>query len=88
MGSRSFHGEPHLQRDLPVRHLIFVDVTAGFDDLKPAEIFDGFARAFERGVNGVLDAFGGRAGEFDVFIDAVFHEAMGVRCWVITLREE
>jgi hypothetical protein len=52
--------------------LILLDAPAGFDNLEPAQVLNGFASAFERGIDGILDAFGRGAGEFDEFIDFVF----------------
>ena len=37
-------------------------------------LLNGLAGTFERGVDGVLDALGRSAGEFDEFIDFVFHK--------------
>jgi hypothetical protein len=69
----AFHGEADFDGYLPVIHLSLGDVAACFDHLKPAQVFDGFVRALNGLVNGVLDGTGGGAGEFDEFIDWVFH---------------
>jgi hypothetical protein len=68
-----FHGEADFDGHLPVIHLSLVDIAARFDHLKPAQVLDGFVRAFNGLINGVLDGSGGGAGEFDEFIDVVFH---------------
>ena len=39
----------------------------------PAQVLDGFVRALNGLVHRVLDGRGGGAGEFDEFIDRVFH---------------
>jgi hypothetical protein len=49
------------------------DVAARFDHLKPTQVLDGFVRTFNGLVHRVLDGRGGSAGEFDEFIDRVFH---------------
>ena len=54
-------------------HLPLVDGAARFDHLEPAQVLDGFVGAFNGLVNGVLDRSGRGAGEFDEFIDVVFH---------------
>jgi hypothetical protein len=41
--------------------------------LKPAQVLDGFVRPFDGGFHGVLNGSGGSAGEFDEFIDGIFH---------------
>jgi hypothetical protein len=41
--------------------------------LKPAQILDGFVRAFNSFVNGVLHRGGGGAGKLDEFVNVVFH---------------
>jgi hypothetical protein len=51
----------------------FFDVAARFDHLEPAEVFDGLVRPLQGVFHGLLDGFGGSAGEFDEFIDGVFH---------------
>jgi hypothetical protein len=38
-----------------VLHLALVDRAARLDDLKPAEVLEGFVRTFERGADGILD---------------------------------
>ena len=67
-------GETHLDGDLPLIDLVLVDAPAGFDDLEPAQVLKGPAGAFERGVDGMLDALGRGAGEFNELIDFVFHK--------------
>jgi len=56
-----------------VMHLSLFDVASRFNHLKPAQVLDGFVRAFDGRFNGILNGSGGRAGEFDEFIDGVFH---------------
>ena len=68
-----FHGEPDFDGHLPVIHLPLVDVAARFDHLEPAQVLDGLVRAFNGLINGVLDGSGRGSGEFDEFIDVVFH---------------
>jgi hypothetical protein len=69
----AFHGEADFDGHLPVVYLPFVDTSAGFDHLEPAQVLDGFMRALNSLLNRVLDRGGGSAGEFDEFIDVVFH---------------
>jgi len=38
-----------------VIHLSLVDIAARFNHLKPAKVFDGFVRALNGLVNGILD---------------------------------
>jgi hypothetical protein len=54
-------------------HFSLCDVAACFDDLKPAHILDGFVRALDGLLHGILHGEGGSAGEFNEFIDGVFH---------------
>ena len=54
-------------------HLSLVDIAARFDHLEPAQVLDGFVRPLNGLTNGVLDGGGRGAGEFDEFIDVVFH---------------
>jgi len=68
-----FHGEADFDGHLPVIHLSLVDIAARFDHLEPAQVLDGFMRALYGPGNSVLDGSGGGAGEFDKFIDVVFH---------------
>jgi len=72
-GSELLDGETDLYRDLPMINLVFINAPAGFDYLEPAQVLDGFPCAFQRGVDGVLNACSGGAGNFDDFIDLVFH---------------
>ena len=69
----TFHGEADFDSHLPVIHLSPVDTAARFDHLEPAQVLDGFVRALNGLINGVLDGSGRSAGEFDEFIDRVFH---------------
>src|ERR1035441_6670193 len=68
-----FHGETDFDGHLPVMHLSSNDVAARFDHLEPAQILDGFVRAFYGLGNSVFDGSGGSARKFDEFIDGVFH---------------
>src|ERR1019366_6310203 len=71
---RSFlHREASLDRHLPMMHFPLFDVAARFDHLKPAEVLDGFVCPFNGCFNGLLNGISGGAGEFDEFIDGVFH---------------
>jgi hypothetical protein len=69
----AFHGEADFDGYLPVMHLSLGDVAARFDHLKPTQVFDGFVCPLNGLVNGILNGSGGSAGEFDEFIDWVFH---------------
>ena len=62
-----FHGEADFDGHLPVIHLSLVDIAARFGHLEPAQVLDGFVRAFNGLINGVLDGSGRGAGEFDEF---------------------
>ena len=71
---RSFiHGEADFDGHLPVMHFALFYVAARFNHLKPPQILDGFVRAFNRLAHRVFNGSGGGAGEFDEFIDGVFH---------------
>jgi hypothetical protein len=54
-------------------HLSLFKIAARFDYLKPTQVLDGFMRPLNGIVHGVLDGCCGSAGEFDEFIDRVFH---------------
>ena len=54
--------------------LIRLNTPAGFDNLEPTQVLYGLAGAFDCGVDGLLDASGRGAGEFDLFIYFVFHK--------------
>ena len=54
-------------------HLSLVDAAARFDHLEPAQVLDGHMRAFDGLINGILDRSGRGAGEFDGFVEVVFH---------------
>jgi hypothetical protein len=74
LNSRPFsvlHREADLDRHLPVLNLPLVDVAARLDHLEPAQVLDGFVRAFDGLFNGVLDGSSRSAGEFDEFIDVI-----------------
>ena len=76
---RSFlHREASLDRHLPMMNFSLFDVAARFDHLKPAEVLDGFVCPFNGCFNGLLNGISGGAGEFDEFIDGVFHNYGGV----------
>lgn len=49
------------------------DAAAGFEDLKPAQVLDGLMSAIDGLVHGILDARGRSSGEFDTFVDGIFH---------------
>ena len=68
-----FHGEADFDGHLPVIHLSLGDTAARFDHLEPAQVLDRFVRALNGPGNSVFDGSGGGAGEFDEFIDVVFH---------------
>jgi hypothetical protein len=71
-----FHGEADFDGHLPMIQLSLVDASARFDHLEPAQVFDCFIRAFNGFINGVLDGVRRRAGEFDEFINVIFHGHM------------
>ena len=50
------------------------DIAAGFDDLEPGQVLDGFVSAFYGVGDRVFDGCGGGAGEFDEFIDRVIDD--------------
>jgi len=54
-------------------HLSLVDGAARFHHLEPAQVLDGFVRAFNGLINGVLNGSGRGAGDLNEFIDVVFH---------------
>ena len=54
-------------------HLSFFDIAARFNHLKPPQVLDGFVRAGNGFADRVLNGSVGRAGEFDEFIDWIFH---------------
>jgi len=68
-----FHGEADFDGHLPMIQLSLVDISARFDHLEPAQVFDRLVRALNSFFNGVLDGSGRGAGEFDEFIDVVLH---------------
>jgi hypothetical protein len=60
-------------------HFALDDVAARFNHLKPAQmkpaqILHGFMRPLDGRLDRVLDGLGGSAGEFDGFIDGIFHK--------------
>jgi hypothetical protein len=67
------YGETDLDGDLPMFDPVLLDAPAGLDHLEPAQALNGLAGALERGVDGILDALGRGAGEFDERIDFVLH---------------
>ena len=69
----AFYGEADFDGHLPVFHLSLVDIAARFDHLEPAQVLDSLVCALNGPANSVLDGGGGGAGEFDEFIDVVFH---------------
>jgi hypothetical protein len=54
-------------------HVSLGDVAARFDHLKPAQVLDGLVRPLNGLINGILNGIRGSAGEFDEFIDGIFH---------------
>jgi hypothetical protein len=72
-GRSSIHGKADFEGHLPVMHFSIFDAAARFDHLKPAQVLNGFMRPFNGRGNGILHGSGGGAGEFDEFIDGVFH---------------
>ena len=69
-------GETGFDGDLPVVDGAVFDMAAGFDDLEPAEVADGFAGALDGVFDCGLDATRGGADEFDEFVGVFAH---GVR---------
>jgi hypothetical protein len=68
-----FHGEADFDGHLPVMHFSLGDVAARFDHLKPTQVLDGSVRPLNGLINGILNGIRGSAGEFNEFIDWVFH---------------
>src|ERR1043165_2925726 len=83
--SRPYQELLHLESDfyghLPMSHLVLGDIAAGFGNLKPAQVLDRFAGTRQGGVHGVLDGLAGGAGQFDLFIDFVFHKGWRVELY-------
>ncbi len=73
LGGR-FQLEADLEGDLPVVNLALFDAAAGFDDLKPAHVFDGLMGEIDGLVHGILDARGRSSGELNTFVDGIFHD--------------
>ena len=67
------YGEADFNGHLPMLHFPLVDIAARFDHLKPRQIFDGFMGPGNGLANGVLNGSRGGAGQFDEFIDVIFH---------------
>ena len=69
--------EPYLHCDLPVIHLVVLNVTAHFADFKPAHIAYCLARAVDRIVHRVFNAGGRGADQLDLFVDVITHKFSG-----------
>jgi len=54
-------------------YFIVFDVAARFHHLEPPQVLDGLVRAFNGVIYRILDGSAGGAGEFDDFIDWIFH---------------
>ena len=76
-GNLAFDRETDFDRHLPVMHLALRNVPTGFDDLKPGESFDRLVSASDGVVHGVFHGFAGCAGEFDEFVNGIFHIGNG-----------
>jgi hypothetical protein len=74
--SSGFHGKSDFDGHLPMVQLSLVNISARFDHLEPGQVLDRFVRAFNGFINGVLDGARRGAGEFDEFINVVFHAIM------------
>ena len=84
---RSFiHGEADFDSHLPVMHFPLFNVATRFDHLKPPQVLDGFVRALNGLTHRVFNGNGGGAGEFDDFIDGVFHIERFRYSWVVALE--
>src|ERR1043166_6407262 len=66
--------EPELQSNLPIRNLLLLNATAGFDDLKPIEVMKGFRSFRDRGLDHIFDTSCRRAGQFNLFVDVFAHK--------------
>eukprot|EP00388_Colpodella_angusta_P013488 GDKJ01033863.1.p1 GENE.GDKJ01033863.1~~GDKJ01033863.1.p1 ORF type:complete len:106 (-),score=9.96 GDKJ01033863.1:167-484(-) len=60
--------EADFERYLEVRSLAVLDVATGVDHFKPFQVLDALVRFSQRIVDGVLDAAGGRADQFDFLV--------------------
>jgi hypothetical protein len=72
--SSIFYGEADFEGYLPAMNFSLFDVATRFNYLKPAQVLDGFVRAFDGGLNRILNGNDGGASEFDELIDGVFHK--------------
>ena len=68
-----FHLKTDFDRYLPVLDLSLVYRAARFDHLKSAQILYGFVGLFNGFSNSIFNGSRGSAGEFDEFVDMVFH---------------
>jgi hypothetical protein len=73
-----FHHESDLDGHLPVLHFSFFEVPAGFNHLKPGQIFDGFMSPADGLGHGILHGFSGSAGEFNQFVNVFIHIRLGL----------
>lgn len=69
----AFHGETDFDRHLPVIYFALIDLTSRFNHLKPAQLLDGFVRTLDGCIDRLFNGVGRCAGEFNEFIDFVFH---------------
>jgi hypothetical protein len=72
-------GETDLDGDLPMFNGILVDVAPHLFHFKPAESMQGFARAFERLIDGLFNRLGGRPRQFNDFVNVIFHNGSKIR---------
>ena len=68
-----FNGGADFHSHLPVVHLSLVNTAPRLNDLEPAQVFTGFVRPLNGAGNGLLKRGSRGAGEFDEFINVVFH---------------
>ena len=73
------NGETDFDGHLPVMHFSLFNVATRFDHLEPPQVLDCFVRSLNGLIHRVLNGRGGGTGEFNEFIDWVFHvRSLGV----------
>ena len=74
-----FQGEADLDRDLPMRHLAVDDMAPRFRDGKPLDVAHRLVGLRNGAGHGRFDAFGGRTGQFELFVDVIVHGVAPVK---------